>query len=165
MADLTGAGEKQHGFAVFVLQAFDDFAVQHRNVVLQLAGRVRVEFAANIADQGFELGCRQFIAHGLGDAVVVLRLKHAALRKGELKDRVGRYLLPVDQLVDDVLVDPKGQHAGNHLHLEALLGAELLELRYLIQLLGGVDLEALVAHRVCIKLGRGRRSNGDDIGF
>ena len=63
VADLTGTGEKQHGFAVFVLQTFDDFAVQHRNVVLQLAGRVRVEFAANIADQGFELAiltlCRQ----------------------------------------------------------------------------------------------------------
>ena len=34
------------------------------------------------------------------------------------------------------------------------LGAELLELRYLIQLLGGVDLEALVTHRIGIKLGR-----------
>ena len=154
MADLTGAGEEQHRFAVLVLQPFDDFAVQHRNIVFQLAGRVRVQFGANVADQRFELSGGQLTAHGLGDTVVVLWLEHAALRKGELEDRVGRHLVPIDQLVDDVLVDPKGQHAGNDLHLEALLGTELLQLRNLIQLLGGVDLEALVTHRIGIKLGR-----------
>jgi hypothetical protein len=76
-----------------------------------------------------------------GDAVVVLGGEHAALREGELEDGVAGDVGPVDELVDDVLIDAEGQHRGDDLHLEALPGGEAGELRDAVEVAGGEDLE------------------------
>src|SRR5690606_13645969 len=58
VADLAGAGKKQHRLPVLVLDAFDPLAVQLRDVVLQLTGGVRIEGVANLGHQRIQLGRR-----------------------------------------------------------------------------------------------------------
>ena len=44
MAGLTGGRKEEDGLAIFVLAALQHLAVDDRNVEVQLAARVRVEF-------------------------------------------------------------------------------------------------------------------------
>ena len=94
--------------------------------MFQLACRMGIQLGADLADQCLQVSGTKLVAHGIGNPLVVLGLEHAALREGELKHGVSRYLLPVDQLVNDVLVDPERQDAGDHLHFKALFCAQLL---------------------------------------
>ena len=68
--------------------------------------------------------------------------QHPPLGKGELEDRIVGHLLPVDQILDDVLVDPERQHRGDDLHLEPPLGGQLAKLGDLVELVLGEDPEA-----------------------
>ena len=41
-----------------------------------------------------------------------------------MKDRIFRDIAPLNQLIDDVLVDPEWEDVGHDVHGEALLGIE-----------------------------------------
>ena len=142
VAGLALAGEEQHRLAVLVLHAVEPVAVLvARHVHLHLIGRVRVERVTDRIDRLLELTLGRLAADQLGDALVVLGREHAALREGELEDRIGGHVRPVDQLVDHVLIDAEGQHRRHHLHLEALRRRKLGELRDAVEVALGVDLE------------------------
>ena len=139
---LAGAGEEQHRLPVLMLQPLYALAVELGYVVFQLPGWVRVQGGAHFGDYGVELLGRPFLAQGLGHALEIFRGQHAALGEGQLEDGVVRHCGPVDQLVDDVLVDPERENAGHHAHVEALLFGQHLQLWNLIQLPGGIDAES-----------------------
>ena len=143
VADLPGRGEEQHGFAIFVLETVDALPVDGRNVVFQLACRVWIQAGPDICDDGIPLGPGQVLPQGVGDPLKSLGFEHLPLREQQLKDRVLRYPVPVDQLVDYIVVDPEGQHAGHHLHLKAKRLGEPRQLGNAIHLPGGIDLESL----------------------
>jgi hypothetical protein len=48
-------------------------------------------------------------------------LQHRRLWEGQLEDRVVRNVVPVDLLVEDVIVDAKRQHRRRDFEIEQLL--------------------------------------------
>ena len=140
MTHLTGAGEEQYGFTVLVLDAVDRLTVHARNVLFHLPGRMGVQCLTHLVDHaldlGLVLGCQRRF-----NRIEMLRLEHATLREGELEHGVVDGIVPVDQLVDDVVVNPKRQHGCNHFHLMLELGGKSLQLLNLLQVTGGVNLE------------------------
>lgn len=142
MAGLALAGEEQHGLAVLVLDAVEPVAMLvARHVHFHLVGRMGIELVADFGDGLIQLGLVGALAQQRGDAVEMLRREHAALREGELEDRIGRDVVPVDQFVDDVLVDAERQHRGHHLHFEAPFGGEPAKLHDAIEIALGIYLE------------------------
>ena len=140
VTDLALAGKKQHSLVVLVLHAIDLLAVHFRHVVFHLPGGVRVQRFSYFGDGGLDDGLVT-AAHGIGHFVEVFRSQHAFLREGELVDGVIGDIVPVDQLIDDVFIDPKRQHIGYHVHGKAGLVVQAFERLDLVELAGRVDLE------------------------
>jgi len=108
--------------------------------VFQLPGRMRVQRLTHLIDHPLDLGLvcgRESRLNG----VKMLGLEHATLGKGELKHRVVNGVIPIDQLLNNVVVDPEWQNGCNHFHLMSELGWKSLQLRNLRQMTGGVNLE------------------------
>ena len=124
-----------------MLNAVQYFAVQFRHVHFHLAGRVRVQLVANFFRHGLYFFLFRALTMHLCHALVMLVLQHAFLGEDELVKWIVRYFIPVDQLVDHVFVDTKGQHAGNHLHFKQGLFREILNNVNFIELAVCVDLE------------------------
>src|SRR5262249_26987010 len=76
-----------------------------------------------------------------GHACELLGIEHSLLREGELKDRIGLRIFPVDEMVDDIVVHPKGENAGHHLHGKNLLGWKSLGRSDVRALCCRIDLE------------------------
>jgi hypothetical protein len=110
VAGLALAGEVEDRLPVLVLQP------RHRGAVLDghvrpLRGRVRVEPAPDVVHHLAHQGAGRPLQPSL-----VLVGQHAGLREGQLEDRVVRHGPPVDQVVEDVVVDAEGEHQGNASH-------------------------------------------------
>ena len=141
VAGLALRREKQHGLLILVLHTGNHFAVELGHVQLHLPGRVRVEFAANLigGELDLRLGC--IAHHEVAHALVIRLLQHAALRKGELKNRVVRDVAGIDQVLDHVIIHAERQHGRYRLHVEDLLLVEFQLLRDLRKILSGARLE------------------------
>ena len=155
------AGEEQHSLVVLVLDAVDFFAVHFRHVVFHLPGGVRVQGVTDFGDGGFDFRLVT-AAHGLGHLVEMLRGQHAFLRKGKLVDGIIGHLVPVDQFVDDVLVDPERQHIGNDFHGKAGLVVKAFEWLDLVELARGEYLETARLFKLRF---RALMQRNDGIGF
>jgi len=68
--------------------------------------------------------------------------QHAALGKGELKERVVGYAAPIDNLIDDVLAYAERQHTGYDAHRESLVGGKTGQLGELLEGVFGIGFEA-----------------------
>ena len=58
--------------------------------------------------------------------------QHLRLWKGELEYRILRKVRPVDELIEDVVVDPEGEYTRNGLHGDAIGFRQPFQLRYLV---------------------------------
>ena len=117
MTGLSGTGEKQNRFTVFVLNALEFLASQNGHVVFFLSGRMRVEFKSYLIGNGLYLvfiGCR---SQGVLHQLEMLAAEHSALREGKLKHRICFRLAPVDQLICEVVVRFKGENCPNNLQV------------------------------------------------
>ena len=142
VAGLPLAREEQHRFTVLVLHAFEATPIGvARHVHFHLVGRMGIEFVADLVGHTFDLGLVGAAAHHRRHALEVLRREHPALREGELEDRIGRDVAPVDQFVDDVLVDAERQHRRYDSHLEAHGRGQPCDLVDLFQVALGEHLE------------------------
>ena len=141
VAGLALGREEQHGFAVLVLHAVQHLAVQFRHVHFHLARRVRVQFVPDFLGHGLNFLLVGTLAMQCRHSFVMFVLEHTLLREYELIDGVVRYLVPVDQFVDHIFVDPEWQHAGHHFHFEQGLFGEILDRLNFIELAVGKNLE------------------------
>src|SRR5690554_1441779 len=141
VAGLALRREEQHGFAVFVLHAVQHFAVQFRHVHFHLAGRVRVQFVPDDLGGRLDIFLVGAVAMQLRHLFVMFVLEHTLLREHELIDGVVGNLVPVDQFVDHIFVDPERQHAGDHFHFEQGLFGEILDRLNFIELAVSKNLE------------------------
>src|SRR5690554_1514944 len=141
VAGLALGREKQHGLAVLVLYSVQHFAIQLRHVHFHLAGRVRVQLVADFLGGGLDVLLVGTLAVQLRHLFVMFVLEHTLLREYELIDGIVRYLVPVDQFVDHIFVDPEWQHAGHHFHFEQGLFGEILDRLNFIELAVGKNLE------------------------
>src|SRR5690554_6049226 len=141
VAGLALGREEQHGLAVLVLHAVQYFAIQLRHVHFHLAGRVRIQLVADFLGGGLDVLFLCAFAVQPGHALVMFVFQHAFLREDKLVDGVVWYLVPVDQFVDHVFVNPEWQHAGYHFHLEQGFLGEILDRLNLVELAVGKNLE------------------------
>ena len=141
VAGLPLAGKEEHGLPVLVLHPLHGLPVQGGDVQLLLAGRMGVQAPADIPGQPLDLLPRHPALEGGSHALVVGRRQHARLGEGELEDRVEGDPIPADQLVQDVLVDPEGQHAGHRLDRPPQLPGEAPELGDPVEVALGEDPE------------------------
>jgi hypothetical protein len=116
VAGLALAGEKEHGLPVLVLRPRQLVAAVAGDVVSALPGGMRVERVANAIHLRGEPGLGGAPPHETSDGLIVLVVQHLPLRERELEHRVIRYAIPVDQLVDHVLVRSEGQDQRHDLH-------------------------------------------------
>ena len=128
MAGLTVAREEQHRLFVLVLQPLDRLLVEDRHVVLELPRRVRVQRHADAVCRLVDLGARGLPRDQRRHLVEVLVLQHVLLRERQREDRVVGNVVPVDQLVHDIIVRLERQHPGHHVDREALIVAQPLGL-------------------------------------
>ena len=141
VAGLALGREEQHCLAILVLNAVQNFTVELRHVHFHLASRVRVEFVPDFLGDSLDLFLVGTFPVQFRHALVMLVLQHPFLRKNKLIDRVVGYLVPVDQFIDHILVDPERQHAGYHFHFKQGLFREILNDFDLVELAVCVDLE------------------------
>ena len=141
VAGLALGREEQHGFAVLVLHAVKHLTVQFRHIHFHLPGRVRVQCVADFLGSGLNVFLVGAFPVQLRHALVVFVLEHAFLWKDQLIDRVVGHLVPVDQFVDHIFVNPEGQHAGHHFHFKQGFLGEILDRLNLVELAVGKNLE------------------------
>src|SRR5690606_42016817 len=103
-------------------------AVQLRDVVRKLTGRVRVVPQADRVGGSLQLRFGA-PANQPGDGLVIVIGKHPTLREGQLVDRIVWDFLPVDQVVHDIGVGAEGEDGRNNLDVLAQLWIKLLDLR------------------------------------
>ena len=163
VAGLALTGEEQHRLAIFVLQAVQPHAlVVAGHVHFHLIGRMRIKVLSHLVDGGIEHGLIGPLANKLGDPLVMFGGQHAPLGERELIDGIVRNVVPVDQFVDDVLVDAERQYRRHHFHFKALRFIKLLQRGDTIKVTLRINLE-----RNCLvaadKIGRGVPHNGSDL--
>ena len=115
VARLTCSGEEQDGLPILVLNTVERPPVHARHVQLSLAAGVRVHALVDRAGRRVQRFLRRTPPNQGNDLVEVLGAQHFALGKGQLIHRVVRNPVPVDQLLDDILVHPKRKHRGDRL--------------------------------------------------
>lgn len=171
MAGLSLAGEEEDGLLVLVLQAGQLAAVEIGHVVLPLAAGMRVHLEAYAVCRLVDLLLRGAMPQQAVDFGVVARLKHRALREGQLKDRVVGQAAPVDQAAEDVLVGAEWEDAGDDLNGFLQLGPKALPGRQPCEVGGGdrpkrLDggalaedhRDSLIRRTACAGAGRGPRA-------
>ena len=129
MAGLALTRKKEDGFAVLMLHTGQRLTVHVRNIHLLLTGGMRVQPNTNLVCGGFDRDAVRPVPEQVGHARKVFRQQHAGLRKSQLEHGVIGDIVPVDQILDDVWIDAKGQDIGHHLHIKPLLVGYALELR------------------------------------
>lgn len=100
-----------------------------------------VQFAANIDSNRLDLAALRIATQCFGHTLEILRFQHVALGEGELENRICRYVVPVNQFVNHILVDTKRQNIGHYMHFETLLFREPLQRPDFVQLPLGIYLE------------------------
>src|SRR5690554_2484775 len=141
VAGLALGREKQHGLTVLVLYAVEYFAIQLRHVRFHLAGGVWVQFVTDDFGGSLDVFFVGTLAMQLRHLLVMFVLEHALLGEDELIDGVVRYLVPVDQFVNHVFVNPERQHAGYHFHFEQGVFREILDRLNFVELAVSKNLE------------------------
>ena len=124
MANLPLTGKEQHCFSVFMLQAECRYFVEQWNVESALLGWMWIELHAYLADCSLKLPMVSVSLQEVCDAIEMLWFQHARLRKGELKHGIIGDSIPIDQLIDNVMIDAKRQHRSDYAHCKALLGTQ-----------------------------------------
>ena len=87
-----------------------------RHVMGQLTAGVRVERQTDTTDLLSQLGFGRVQPEQPLEPAEVVGAEHGALRENELKNRVVRYLRPVDQLVEHISVRAKRQDLSDYLN-------------------------------------------------
>ncbi len=142
VARLALGGEEEHGLAVLMLHSLQLASVQFRNVPGHLSRRVGIHPHPDLLGQAADV---LRVAPGpdqAGDSLELLGAQHVPMGKGEPEHRVIRDAVPVDQMVDHVVVDLEGKDAGDDLDREPVLGIQSLDLGKGLEIGPGV-----VSHR------------------
>ena len=113
VARLPLAGEEEHGLAVLVLHPFQRHALKRGHVVFFLAGRVWVQRHADLVGHRPDLVRRQALVERVGHAVIVFGAEHIPLGEGEPEHAVVGGGVPIDEMVDDILVRFERQHVAD----------------------------------------------------
>ena len=71
----------------------------------------------------------------------ILVLQHTGLGERELVNRVIRDVVPVDEILDDVIVHSEWEHGGNRLHVQTLLFGKSLKLPDVVDVLSCIVFE------------------------
>ena len=108
VAGLALRGEHEHRLAVLVLDAVERLSLELGAVLLELVARMRIERPADLVGRCANLLGRRALVEQAGDLGVVLGRKHLPVGHREPVDRIIRGPLPIDQAVDDVVVQPEG---------------------------------------------------------
>ena len=133
---------------VFVLHAVQAFAVQFWHVVVGLPGRMRIELHADAVGDFPDLRFVRAAREQRGYLVVMLRAQHVALREGERVDGVAGHLVPVDQLLDHIVVHLERQHIADDLDIPLLLFGQPGDLRDVAEVVQVVRAELRLAGRI-----------------
>ena len=143
MTGLALAGEEQHRLAVLVLEPLQAFPVLIQgDIEPQLVRRVGVQVVSDLLRRSLDLPCVRACVEQVGHAVEIRGIEHAFLGKGELENGVFRGLVPIDEGIDHIIIDPERQDAGHDLHLEVQLIRHARKGGDAVQIPQGIDLEA-----------------------
>ena len=107
MTILALTGKVKHGLPVLVLHPVVHLAVFDRHIELHLSGRMGVEPHLNVFGRPADVCLRGLYGEQPLDAFPVCFFQHTALRKGQAKNRIIRDPFPVDQLIQNIVVDAK----------------------------------------------------------
>ena len=129
VAGLAVAWEEQHRLFVLVLYAVEALLVQHRHVVLELAGGVGVEGQTNPVRGLVDNLTGSAALDERGHLLEVPGREHAPLRESQREYRIVGDVIPVDQLVHDIIVGLKRKNAGDDIDRQPLVVLEELGLR------------------------------------
>src|SRR5690554_3607541 len=140
---LSLGGEKQHGFVVFVLSACEFFSVNFGYVVA-LSRRMGVELMS------YFVGCFTQ-GGGVGSGVdcfghfgKMLGTEHSFLRKVENENGVVLIVVPVDELINYIVVCFERQHVCHNIYAPQIFLRHLTDLWYLTVIPCGIN---LILHR------------------
>ena len=134
--------EKQQSLTVLVLHTGQGLAVQFRYVQLHLARRMRVQSALDFPSSGLDRLFGRLTSYEAIHPAEILTAQHRRLRKCELKHGILGDVRPIDQLLDDVVVDSEGQYRRHRLHGIEVARRKSLELGDLIEVTPRAHLES-----------------------
>ena len=129
VAGLALAREEENCLAVLVLKSRERASVEGRDVELHLAGRMRVQPLLDLSRRRAHPCLVGADPDEVNHPRHVLPGEHPGLRERQLVDRVFGDVVPPDEILDDVVVDPERQHGGNGLHRDEVVRVEPPELR------------------------------------
>jgi len=134
MAGLALAREEQYRFTVLVLHPLERPAIQGRDIQGLLTGGMWIEFCTYFIGQDPYLSVVSAAADEVCHAVKVFRGQHVLLRECESKNGIIRYILPVYEMSDYILIDTERKHPGYHPHGKTYLIGQFCNLRDLVKL-------------------------------
>jgi hypothetical protein len=139
VAGLSLFGEHKHRFRIFVLDSGQWLIGQLRDVEGELARGMRVEPGPHGVRGRAYLGPRGLPGQQASDLAHVLGREHVGLREDQPVDRVVRRRIPVDEVVDDVLVGAERKHRGHRPDRQPFAGVQPRARGQSVQVLGCVS--------------------------
>ncbi len=138
---LAASREEEDRLPVLVLAPRDRLTLYGGDVELLLTRRVRVHSQLNGTGRTNDLVLTGAADHEVEHPIEVVAGEHADLGEDELVDRIRRNVAPIDELLEDVLIDAERQHRGYRLERENLIAREPLQPRETIDVLSAVGAE------------------------
>ncbi|MDD3884597.1 MAG: hypothetical protein PHW66_06645 [Gallionella sp.] len=121
MASLSLAGKEQYCLPIFVLHAVQRFTFENRHIVVSLPRGMGIELHTNPVCSRLDHRLLRAVLQKLRHFIVMFPAKHFLLRKGECKDRIVGGLVPIDELLDDVIICLEWKDVTDNFNVELLL--------------------------------------------
>ena len=101
--------------------------------------RMRVEVTVNLIHGSLDGSTFGPGFQQIGNPRKMFWSEHFGLRENQTKHRIVGNIVPVDQIIDNILVDSEGQHLGDNANRETRIRGEVTQLRDILEVAMCID--------------------------